>query len=113
MSNEIITFGPDGDLHLLLTYPPAKAVSTQHGPGSAKTSTDGGYSKASALGGGSELTTDATAEFPETARKVEMLVSSKHLMLSSPVLKAMLQPGSFAEGSKLQAGGKLDSHLSD
>lgn len=42
---------------------------------------------------------------------VHMLVSSKHLMLASPVFKAMLQPGSFEEGRKLSAAGKVEVPL--
>ena len=40
-------------------------------------------------------------------KKVHMLVSSKTLMLASPVFKAMLQNDTFQEGRELQSTGKV------
>ncbi len=42
-----------------------------------------------------------------------MLVSSKHLMLASPVFKAMLRHGAFSEGAALQTTGKAQVPLPD
>ena len=42
---------------------------------------------------------------------VHMLVSSKHMMLVSPVFKAMLQASTFKEGQKLSAAGKVEVPL--
>jgi hypothetical protein len=42
---------------------------------------------------------------------VHMLVSSKHMMLASPVFKAMLQASTFKEGQKLSAAGKVEIPL--
>jgi hypothetical protein len=42
-----------------------------------------------------------------------MLVSSKHMMLASPVFKAMLQHSRFKEGQELSATGKVEIPLSD
>ncbi len=46
---------------------------------------------------------------PDTT--VHMLVSSKHMMLASPVFKAMLQTSTFEEGRKLNAAGKVEVPL--
>ena len=95
MSNEILsvlTFDPDGDLHLRLTHPPAKPLAEQQHPEGAGTQEG-------------EMMEDVVAGSSESVRKVDMLVSSKYLMLASPVFKAMLQPGRYLEGTKLQSGG--------
>jgi hypothetical protein len=42
---------------------------------------------------------------------IHMLVSSKHMMLASPVFKAMLQASTFKEGQKLSAAGKVEVPL--
>ena len=42
---------------------------------------------------------------------VHMLVSSKHMMLASPVFKAMLQASTFKEGQTLSAAGKVEVPL--
>jgi hypothetical protein len=44
---------------------------------------------------------------------VHMLVSSKHMMLASPVFKAMLQHSTFKEGRKLGSAGKVEVPLPD
>lgn len=92
MADENVTFDQDGDLHLRLTYPPTKLLAEQQHPEGAGTQEG-------------ELMEDVVAGSPESVRKVDMLVSSKHLMLASPVFKAMLQPGRYLEGTKLQSGG--------
>ncbi|KAH7420002.1 hypothetical protein BKA64DRAFT_752556 [Cadophora sp. MPI-SDFR-AT-0126] len=118
MCNEIVTFDPDGDLSLRLSYPPDESQSstsisddgeTDLGPlDSEPQETPVVVTPPETLRGLGDLDQDTISNGGSKAREqVDMLVSSKHLMLSSPVFKAMLQPGSFAEGSKLQAGGKV------
>ncbi|KAJ5041068.1 uncharacterized protein L3040_005623 [Drepanopeziza brunnea f. sp. 'multigermtubi'] len=81
MAVERLTFDPEGDLVLRLTYP-----------------SDAEQTKIAGI-----------AKPPE---QVDMLVSSKHLRLASPVFKAMLQ-GSFREGQALQSTGKAEVPLPD
>lgn len=50
-------------------------------------------------------------EKPEV--EVRMLVSAKHMMLVSPVFKAMLQRGKFKEGKQLDSSGKVEVPLPD
>lgn len=54
---------------------------------------------------------EVAPELPDIA--VHMLVSSKHMMLASPVFRAMLRPDTFKEGQTLQAAGKLEVSLPD
>ena len=42
-----------------------------------------------------------------------MLVSSKHLMLASPVFRAMLQHSNFKEGDELRKNGRVEVALPD
>jgi hypothetical protein len=42
-----------------------------------------------------------------------MLVSSRHMILGSPIFKAMLQPSNFKEGRELSASGKVEVGLPD
>jgi hypothetical protein len=48
---------------------------------------------------------------PQT--EVRMLVSSKHMMLASPVFKAMLEGSTFKEGKELNMSGKVEVPLPD
>lgn len=56
---------------------------------------------------------DETSEEKEPDIIVHMLVSSKHMMLASPVFKAMLQHNTFKEGRKLRAARKVEVPLPD
>lgn len=49
----------------------------------------------------------------EPGNLVHMLVSSKHMMLASPVFKAMLHRSSFKEGKELSEKGKVEIPLDD
>ncbi|KAI9048632.1 hypothetical protein LZ554_007464 [Drepanopeziza brunnea f. sp. 'monogermtubi'] len=81
MAVERLTFDPEGDLVLRLTYP-------------------------------SDAEQKEIAGMAKPPKQVDMLVSSKHLRLASPVFKAMLQ-GSFREGQALQSTGKAEVPLPD
>lgn len=50
---------------------------------------------------------------PKSQREIQMLVSSKHLMLASPVFKAMLQHSAFREGATLRTSGQVKVPLPD
>jgi hypothetical protein len=137
MAVEFYTFDPDGDLLLILSRPPDDAESedgageedTNNTPAgsptderigedaaeSADTHPDTGASANSA--GSPSLKVDPTPDEDEPDREpaivVHMLVSSKHMMLASPVFKAMLQHSRFKEGQKLSATGKVEIPLPD
>ncbi|PMD57216.1 uncharacterized protein K444DRAFT_632349 [Hyaloscypha bicolor E] len=137
MAVEFYTFDPDGDLLLILSRPPDDAESedgageedTNNTPAgsptderigedaaeSADTHPDTGASANSA--GSPSLEVDPTPDEDEPDREpaivVHMLVSSKHMMLASPVFKAMLQHSRFKEGQKLSATGKAEIPLPD
>jgi BTB/POZ domain len=57
------------------------------------------------------------SDFTSGAKKpdilVHMLVSAKHMMLASPVFKAMLEHSTFKEGRKLSSAGKVEVSLPD
>jgi hypothetical protein len=137
MAAEFHTFDPDGDLLLILSRPPDDAESedetgeedtsstpagspTNEGIGedaaeSADTHPDTGAPANSA--GSPSLEVDPTPDEDEPDREaaivVHMLVSSKHMMLASPVFRAMLQHSRFKEGQELSATGKVEIPLSD
>jgi len=137
MAAEFHTFDPDGDLLLILSRPPDDAESedgtgeedtsntpagspTNEGIGedaaeSADTHPDTGASANSAGSPSPEADTTPDEDEPdrEPAVVVHMLVSSKHMMLASPVFKAMLQHSRFKEGQELSATGKVEIPLSD
>jgi len=46
-------------------------------------------------------------------REIRFLVSAKHMILASPVFKAMLQPNNFIEGRALAEGGKAEVPFPD
>ncbi|KAL5321940.1 hypothetical protein ACEPPN_009905 [Leptodophora sp. 'Broadleaf-Isolate-01'] len=111
----ILTFDPDGDLYLRLTYPLEK-ISPFKTEDGAKADTGGNASDSwtnavvllppGSAYGSTEAVEDTHSDSAEEApKKVDMLVSSKHLMLASPVFKAMFRRGGFLEGNKLQSGG--------
>lgn len=52
-------------------------------------------------------------EFEEPGTEVRMLVSAKHMMLVSPVFRAMLQRDTFKEGGELLSKGKVEVPLPD
>lgn len=52
-------------------------------------------------------------DMPKGKKEIHMLVSSKHLMLASPVFKAMLQHSNFKEGDTLRSSGQVKVPLPD
>lgn len=107
MAAEQIIFNPDRDLLLRLTYTvqKGKAVDTATGPSVSPES-------------GAALVFMTFAHFMEAKsvheddeediiKEVGMLVSAKHLMLASPVFKAMFKH-SFLEGETLRSTGKVE-----
>jgi len=58
------------------------------------------------------VTNAASEQSKQDNQKSQFLISSKHMMLVSPVFRAMLQPG-FKEGTMLQSEGKVEVSLPD
>ena len=139
MATEIHTFDPDGDLLLILSRPtpkepPSKCELSADGaihtpteseaPGNteegatgtaAQEQSTGEEAAGSSAGSFSNPTLggDDESEGRESDEVVNMLVSSKHMMLASPVFKAMLQRSTFKEGTKLSSAGKVEVPLPD
>jgi hypothetical protein len=113
------TFDSDGDLVLVLSKPAAttNAASPQTTEGIGKDATEG--SPKSAAGPPSKRSKKRKREFPKLtapageAEKTSMIVSSKHMILASPVFKVMLQPGRFKEGMQRNAAGQIEVDLPD
>jgi hypothetical protein len=103
-TSQPFTFDPDGDLILILTKlsKTQKAASQKAGEKAAEPPSSKRKRNPSTL-------TTATVE-PE---KVNMIVSSKHMTLASPVFKAMLATGGFKEGLGRNAAGQLEVELSE
>jgi hypothetical protein len=91
MSSETQTFDPRGDVILILNRNP------EAGPTTPATSTREG------IASGSD-------ELPSTP--VNLLVSSKHMILASSVFAAMLKVD-YKEGSTLESKGKVEISLPD
>jgi hypothetical protein len=139
MATELHTFDPDGDLLLILSRPALDAVenktessadSTTNTPadsetqgGSVNTGSQTAAQEESAAGDTAGTSADSfdhlnAEDDGESEEKrphivVRMLVSSKHMMLASPVFKAMLQHSAFKEGKKLSSAGKVEVPLPD
>ncbi|TGO35161.1 hypothetical protein BHYA_0168g00170 [Botrytis hyacinthi] len=58
-------------------------------------------------------TADGTTSPDDTSKTITMLVSSKHLILVSPVFDAMIGDARFKEGAELLACGKVEIKLPD
>lgn len=113
---ELQTFDPEGDLILILV---------QHSE-DEDTHPDG--ENDDALGSSDEIIPILTDDFAssntlvqypicdpksEPEKEIRMLVSSRHLMLASPVFKAMLQHSNFKEGDELHSTGSVEVPLPD
>jgi hypothetical protein len=104
MSSSVHSFDSDGDLMLILSKPQKTenaasqdATRGTTGPSSNKRKRD-----------------VAIQSIPVTeVEKIRMVISSKHMILASPVFKAMLQPGRFREGLERNAAGHMEVHLPD
>jgi hypothetical protein len=113
------TFDPDGDLVLVLSKPAAttNAASPQTTEGIGEDAAEG--SPKSAGGPPGKRSKKRKREFPKLtapageAEKISMIVSSKHMILASPVFKVMLQPGRFKEGMQRNAAGQIEVDLPD
>ncbi len=106
MAIEYVIFDAEGDLQLLLTYPP----DVDDEPESIYEEKGDSILLPDPVTTWSRTATDITEQPP---RQVQMLASSKHLMHSSPVFKAMLRHGNFKEGNTLLADGKVAIPLPD
>ncbi|PVH85238.1 hypothetical protein DL98DRAFT_583833 [Cadophora sp. DSE1049] len=96
MAEERITFDPDGDLLLPLTYPANEQ-----------------WASDAILDARSNAGPDAgpdAGQYANPRREVEMLVSSRHMIFVSPVFKAMLQ-SNMREGCELQSTGRVEVPL--
>ena len=104
MAATTYTFDPDGDLVLILSKPPTitDATSQKSAKGAAVPSSNKRKRATS--------TQIVPVAEPE---KIHMTVSSKHMMLASPVFKAMLQPGRFREGIQRNAADQMEVDLPD
>lgn len=110
MDLEIFSFDPDSDLQLILTH-------TDEQPLDTTAPLDASIGGEDASSNGTTTTLEETESVMEdihglyddtvrsTSKEIRMLVSSKILMLVSPVFKAMLQHDNFKEGVELSKGG--------
>ena len=98
------TFDPEGDLVLLLSKPPK--TTNAEDQNSAEEAADPSSNKRKRV--------PSTKSVPVAeAEKISMVVSSKHMMLASPVFKAMLAPEHFREGLVRNAAGQMEVDLPD
>jgi hypothetical protein len=137
MATKTLTFDPDGDLLLILSSAPTddteisnsvsveSEISEQSGdeaqgdiaiqPELNSVNEVNGVDSMSAnsedlvLNAFLKKDTFSKSKRPEIF--IHMLVSSKHMILASPVFKAMLQTNIFKEGQKLGANGKVEVPL--
>ncbi len=121
MAVELLTFDPDGDLLLVLADGVEKGESTD-----GDREVDGTPEQKATQLALPDIFTSTTlrdsegnsyepleTEAPKFQKEVHMLVSSKHLMLASPVFKAMLQHNNFKEGDTLRSSGQVKVPLPD
>ena len=101
MAPETLSFDEDGDLILILSKPATKRGESTNAPHTTNLS-DGGKS-----------IPQAEEENLAQDLEVRLLVSSKHMMVASPVFKAMLHQSKFKEGRKLHRKGSLELSLPD
>jgi BTB/POZ domain len=123
MAVELLSFDPDGDLLLVL------ADNFENDDTTTSEGLDGGAIEQTAtqlslpdmftsttlsrLDGDYNESPPLELELPKSQKEIHMLVSSKHLMLASPVFKAMLQHSNFKEGDTLRSSGKVKVELPD
>lgn len=121
MAVELLTFDPDGDLLLVLADGVEEGKS-RDGNGEV----DGTPEQKATQLALPDIFTSTTlsdiegnsyepleTEAPKSQKEIHMLVSSKHLMLASPVFKAMLQHNNFKEGDTLRSSGQVKVPLPD
>jgi hypothetical protein len=114
MAMELQTFDPEGDLILILIQ---HSEETQ--PDEDNQGTLGSSDEISPILTDDFASSNTLVQYPtwnpmsEPEKEIRMLVSSRHLMLASPVFKAMLQHSNFKEGEELQTNGKVSVPLPD
>jgi hypothetical protein len=128
MARELHSIDPDGDLLLLLSRPAEKKSEVlSEGPSTEESPTEnsadvlhtdiegeGAGSNIETRDGSSDTLLGSEMEDTEEADiDVHIRVSSKHMMLASPVFKAMLQRGTFKEGHQLGSVGHVEVPLPD
>jgi hypothetical protein len=126
MTLELHIIDPDGDLLLLLSRPVKKkselseSSDADENPVSDvphaenKSYVGRAASNAATQDGSSDtLLGSETEDAGEPDIDVHMRVSSKHMMLASPVFKAMLHRGNFKEGRELDFTGSVSIPLPD
>lgn len=120
MAIEFYEFDRDGDLMLILNSPSEGYDDTEcsESPDTNTTedvdlelAVDGTTNDEQLSPVQSSNTSEQSKEMPEDA--VHMLVSSKSLILASPVFKAMLRKDTFQEGTQLHSTGQLLLPLPD
>ncbi|KAE9378227.1 hypothetical protein N431DRAFT_435400 [Stipitochalara longipes BDJ] len=123
MAVEIISFDPDGDLLLILNDSVENDDPTRSdgldGGALEQTATQFSLPDLFASTSLSRLEREPAEsppleiEPPKFQKEIHMLVSSKHLMLASPMFKAMLQHSNFKEGDELRSSGQVKVPLPD
>jgi hypothetical protein len=109
------TFDPEGDLILLLIQHSEEEDTYPDGDNDTLGSSD----EISPILTDDFASSNTLVQYPicnpksEPEKEIRMLVSSRHLMLVSPVFKAMLQHSNFKEGNELQTNGKVEVPLPD
>lgn len=121
-ATQSFTFDPDGDLTLILSKPRegdeegVAAGAAPENSGSPRRAGDTPTTTSkddAASGAGLEMKIDTDVEHEDSKVQVRMLVSSKHMMVASPVFRAMLRHRNFKEGQELSTKGKLELPLPD
>jgi BTB/POZ domain len=122
MAVELLTFDPDGDLLLVLSDSILEESSTDIT--ATETTIEQTVTQLSIpdifdstllsnIEGDSNEESSRDSELQRGQNEIHMLVSSKHLMLASPVFKAMLQHSNFKEGDMLRSSGQVKVPLPD
>jgi hypothetical protein len=122
MAVELLTFDPDGDLLLILTdsldFEDPTESRGKDDRTIDRTATENFQEQLASMRlSGVESSpiepSPPDLEGPKSQREIHMLVSSKHLMLASPVFRAMFQCSNFQEGDALRSSGKVKVPLPD
>jgi hypothetical protein len=107
MSSETQTFDPHGDVVLILDQYPKVEPTSSSTVAITNTIVTGSGGSSSAAEGAQDA-----GENENEPKHVNMLVSSKHMMLASPVFEAMLK-NQYKEGRMLASKGTVDIALPD
>jgi hypothetical protein len=113
---ELQTFDPEGDLILILIQQSEEEDTRPEGD---TDDTLGSSDEISPILTDDFASSNTLVQYPtcnpksEPEKEIRMLVSSRHLMLASPVFKAMLQHSNFKEGQELHVNGKVEIPLPD